>query len=67
MAPDAESWVRDARDYVRFAERANGVIPAPVDMAYVWGDALAEMDRLAPEARIVNLETAVTRGGELQR
>lgn len=32
-------------------------------MAYVWGDALAEMDRLAADARIVNLETAVTRGG----
>lgn len=59
-----ESWVHDARDYVRLAERANGVIPAPVDMAYVWGDALAEMDGLAPAARIVNLETAVTRGGE---
>jgi poly-gamma-glutamate synthesis protein (capsule biosynthesis protein) len=58
-----EPWVHDAREYVRLAEKVNGAIPAPVDMAYVWGDALAEMDRLAADARIVNLETAVTRGG----
>ena len=58
-----EPWVHDAREYVRLAEKVNGAIPAPVDMAYVWGEALAEMDRLAADARIVNLETAVTRGG----
>jgi len=56
-----ESWVRDAREYVRLAEKVNGAIPAPVAMDYIWGDALAEMDRLAADARIVNLETAVTR------
>src|SRR5512141_2674158 len=59
-----EPWVRDAREYVRLAEQVNGAIAAPVSMAYIWGDALAEMDRLAADARIVNLETAVTRGGE---
>jgi poly-gamma-glutamate synthesis protein (capsule biosynthesis protein) len=58
-----EPWVHDAREYVRLAERANGTIPAPVDMAYVWGEALAEMDRLAADVRIVNLETAVTGRG----
>jgi poly-gamma-glutamate synthesis protein (capsule biosynthesis protein) len=58
-----EPWVRDAREYVRLAEQVNGAIAAPVSMAYIWGDALAEMDRLAADARIVNLETAVTRGG----
>jgi len=56
-----EPWVHDAREYVRLAEQASGAIPAPVGMDYVWGAALAEMDRLAPHARIVNLETAVTR------
>ncbi|MGZ5185697.1 MAG: CapA family protein [Caldimonas sp.] len=55
-----ESWVRDAREYVRLAERVSGPIPAPVPLGYIWGDALAEMERLAPDARIVNLETAVT-------
>lgn len=58
-----EPWVRDAREYVRLAEAVDGPIPAPVDMAYIWGDALAEMDRMAAGARIVNLETAVTRRG----
>lgn len=58
-----EHWVRDAREYVRLAERMHGRIPAPVPPDYVWGDALAAMDRLAPALRIVNLETAVTAGG----
>ena len=55
-----EPWVKDAREYVRLAEKVNGAIPAPVDLAYVWGDGLAEMDRLAADARVVNLETAIT-------
>jgi poly-gamma-glutamate synthesis protein (capsule biosynthesis protein) len=55
-----EMWVRDARDYVRLAERANGPIGAPVAGAYLWGDALPEIERAAPDAFIVNLETAVT-------
>jgi poly-gamma-glutamate synthesis protein (capsule biosynthesis protein) len=55
-----EGYVRDARDYVALAEAASGPIPRPVDFAYVWGDALAELERAAPQARLVNLETAVT-------
>jgi poly-gamma-glutamate synthesis protein (capsule biosynthesis protein) len=35
-----------------------------VDPAYVWGDALAELERRQPDARIVNLETAVTLSNE---
>jgi poly-gamma-glutamate synthesis protein (capsule biosynthesis protein) len=31
----------------------------------VWGDALAELDRVSPDARIVNLETAVTASEEV--
>ena len=58
-----EGWVRDARDYVRLAEEVNGPIAAPVPIDYVWGDALAQMDRLAPDARLINLETAITRSG----
>lgn len=58
-----EPWVHDAREYVQLAERAHGRIPAPVPADYIWGDALAAMDRLAPALRIVNLETAVTAGG----
>lgn len=55
-----ESWVRDARDYVAFAEKANGGIPHPVAASYIWGDALDELDRIAPDVRIINLETSVT-------
>ncbi|MDP3796040.1 MAG: CapA family protein [Polaromonas sp.] len=55
-----ESWVHDARDYVRLAERVSGPVPAPVAPDYIWGDALAEIERRQPALRIVNLETAIT-------
>jgi len=42
------------------AENANGRIPKPVDFSYIWGDAVKELDRMAPSARIINLETSVT-------
>ncbi|MBO0860527.1 MAG: CapA family protein [Chloracidobacterium sp.] len=55
-----ESYVNDAREYVRLAEDAHGPIPRPVDFGYIWGDALGEMDRAGTDVRIINLETAVT-------
>jgi poly-gamma-glutamate synthesis protein (capsule biosynthesis protein) len=55
-----EGWVRSALGYVRLAERRNGSISVPVDFDYVWGDALTELARTAPDARIVNLETSIT-------
>lgn len=55
-----EPYVRSALDYVALAERASGPIARPADFGYVWGDALAELERVRPGARIVNLETAVT-------
>jgi poly-gamma-glutamate capsule biosynthesis protein CapA/YwtB (metallophosphatase superfamily) len=55
-----EPYVRDARRYVDIAEEANGEIPKPVDFAYIWGDAVDVLDRAAPDARIINLETSVT-------
>lgn len=59
-----ESYIQDARDYVVLAEAAHGEISRPVDYSYIWGDALAELDRQAPDVRIINLETAVTRSNE---
>jgi poly-gamma-glutamate capsule biosynthesis protein CapA/YwtB (metallophosphatase superfamily) len=56
-----EDYVRDARDYVRLAEAVNGPIPSPVDMTWPWGDVLDLLDRAAPDVRLVNLETSVTR------
>lgn len=53
-----ESWVRDARKYVRLAEEVSGPIPRGVPPEYVWGDALQVLR--AADVRIANLETAVT-------
>jgi poly-gamma-glutamate synthesis protein (capsule biosynthesis protein) len=55
-----EPWVKSALDYVRLAERAGAAIPRRASPDYIWGDALAELERARPDARIVNLETAVT-------
>ncbi|HUL94129.1 MAG TPA: CapA family protein [Burkholderiales bacterium] len=55
-----EPYMRSAIGYVKLAEEAAGPLPKPVDFSYVWGDALAELDRVRPDARIINLETAVT-------
>ena len=61
-----ETYVDDARTYVRLAEDANGPIPRNVEPSYIWGDALAALEHLAPQVRIVNLETAVTTSGNWQ-
>ncbi|WP_150645499.1 CapA family protein, partial [Pseudomonas fluorescens] len=58
-----EAYVKDAGDYVRLAERLNGAIPRPVDFSYIWGVALDEFELRQPHARIINLETAVSRRG----
>ncbi len=55
-----EPYMRDARDYVRLAERANGPIARPVDLEYIWGEALEELQRAGTDARIINLETSIT-------
>jgi poly-gamma-glutamate synthesis protein (capsule biosynthesis protein) len=55
-----EAYVRSAVTYVELAEHVTGRIPRSVDFAYIWGDALAELERVQPDARIVNLETSVT-------
>jgi poly-gamma-glutamate synthesis protein (capsule biosynthesis protein) len=59
-----ERYVRSAKDYVRLAERANGPIPDRVPASYIWGAALDELERKRPDARIINLETAVTRSDD---
>jgi len=56
-----ESYMTSARGYVKIAEEANGPIPAPVTFDYIWGDALEELEQMAPDLRLINLETAVTR------
>ena len=55
-----EPSVTSALDYVALAERGRAPLPRRVDPAYVWGDALRILGEVRPDARIVNLETAVT-------
>lgn len=59
-----EPYIRDARDYVRLAERVNGLINKPVDFPYIWGDALNELKRIKPDLRIINLETSITKSDD---
>ena len=59
-----EPVVRDARRYVDLAEAAHGVVPRPVAPAYPWGEGLAILDAAAPDVRIINLETSVTRSSD---
>jgi poly-gamma-glutamate capsule biosynthesis protein CapA/YwtB (metallophosphatase superfamily) len=56
-----ERSVHDARRYVELAEELNGPIPRPVGFSWPWGDALRAIDDEAPDLRLANLETSVTR------
>lgn len=62
---EAGAW--SAVEYLELAERAHGSIPRLAEPTYIWGDALAELDRVQPAARIVNLETSVTTSDEYER
>jgi poly-gamma-glutamate capsule biosynthesis protein CapA/YwtB (metallophosphatase superfamily) len=56
-----EPCMKSARGYLALAEQANGPIQKPVDFSYLWGDAFDELERVAPDLRIINLETSVTK------
>ncbi len=62
-----ESYVKTATRYLELAEAECASIPRPADLAYPWGNALQELERVAPDARIVNLETAVTQSNDYWR
>lgn len=59
-----ESYVKDARDYVRLAERFNGKINFPVSFDYIWGDALEVWEENLPHLKLINLETSITTHNE---
>ena len=59
-----EDYMRSAGGYVLLAEQANGPIPRRNGSSYVWGVALGQLERMQPDARIINLETAVTRSND---
>ena len=56
-----EPCVENALEYIKLAERANGPLPRPINFSYIWGDALEVFQRETPQAKIINLETAITR------
>jgi poly-gamma-glutamate capsule biosynthesis protein CapA/YwtB (metallophosphatase superfamily) len=62
-----ESVVSDARTYISLAEQASGRIPAPIDFAWPWGEALEIVEEFAPDVRLLNLETSITARGEFAR
>lgn len=55
-----EPQISSAVAYLRLAERENGVFETPIAPAGVWEGAKTLWDRLAPDLRLMNLETAVT-------
>jgi len=56
-----EEHVKCASQYVQLAEVTNGPVHRPAGFSYIWGDALEELAHVAPQARVVNLETSITR------
>lgn len=58
-----ESYVKDARDYVKLGERVSGSIDQPVSYDYIWGDAMEVWQKYDPDLKIINLETSVTDNG----
>ena len=60
-----ESVVSDARTYISLAEQVNGPIPAPVTFTWPWGDALDIVNQVAPDVRLLNLETSITAGAAI--
>lgn len=58
-----EPWARSALAYVELAEERSGPIPRRVEPSYVWGEMLPLLEHLAPDAVVVNLETAITDRG----
>lgn len=55
-----ESYIKNAKDYLRLAERENGKIPTPLSFDYPWKDALKELEKRDPDLRLINLETSIT-------
>ncbi|KAA5834583.1 CapA family protein [Saccharopolyspora hirsuta] len=58
-----EPYLQDARSYVAAAEERNGPIRCPVGFAWPWGSALRAIEEAAPDVRVINLESSITRDG----
>ncbi|MFP5385584.1 MAG: CapA family protein [Bacteriovoracia bacterium] len=58
-----ESYVKDARDYIKLAEAVHGPVPRNVSPHYIWGDCHEVWKRKKPDLKIINLETTITTSG----
>jgi len=54
-----EPFVKDARDYIKFAKEVNGKINYPISFDYIWGDALKTLEEEKVDLRIIKLETTL--------
>ncbi|MGV9539674.1 CapA family protein [Streptosporangium sandarakinum] len=59
-----EPYMRSALSYVELAEAVGGPVPRPCGFSRPWGDALPMIEDFGPDARVVNLETSVTRSDD---
>jgi poly-gamma-glutamate synthesis protein (capsule biosynthesis protein) len=57
-----EGYLKNAKDYVKLAEKASGPIEQPVDFDYIWGYAIGAMKEA--DIRLINLETSITKSGD---
>lgn len=55
-----ERFVKNARQYVKLAEKKSGSIPNQVSYEYIWGDGLDILSKSEADARVINLETSLT-------
>ncbi|MEU1980930.1 CapA family protein [Nocardia sp. NPDC019395] len=55
-----EPCVRDARRYVDLAEQVSGPVPRTCGYDWPWGEVIGLLDTLAPDVRLLNLETTIT-------
>jgi poly-gamma-glutamate capsule biosynthesis protein CapA/YwtB (metallophosphatase superfamily) len=62
-----EPAVKDARRYLELAEQRSGPIERPLSYEQVWGVALRELERVSPDARVINLEVALTASRDWNR
>lgn len=59
-----ESYMKDAGKYIELGEQAYGPVQKPAGTPYIWGDAIEELERMAPDVRLINLETSITRSDD---
>lgn len=55
-----EDSSNNALHYVELAEKANGPVPRDGGFDYIWGEALEQLDAMAPAVRLINLESSIT-------